>query len=191
MLRRVLRGAVWTFAVIGVGVIAVFGVRWLRIVPPYEPIGQCIKGGVALDDPNPFERLDPGSTVVGLAASGGGSRAAYLAAAIPGEMRASSARIETWGDASGALAARSDRCRLGRLGRSAHRGLFRRPRGAASRGGRRSGALAQLPRQDGAELPTAPMVRARSHRPAHLGQIPFHQLSPRDAGARRLRRDAL
>jgi predicted acylesterase/phospholipase RssA len=95
VLKRGLRGAVWSFAVIGVGAIAVLGVRWLRLVPPYEPIGQCIKGGTAIDDPTPFERLDPGSTVVGLAASGGGSRAAYLAAAILREMRASSARIET------------------------------------------------------------------------------------------------
>ena len=95
MLKRGLRGAVWGFAVIGVGAIAVLGVRWLHLVPPYEAIGQCIKGGVALDDPTPFVRLEPGSTVVGLAASGGGSRAAYLAAAILREMRASSARIET------------------------------------------------------------------------------------------------
>jgi predicted acylesterase/phospholipase RssA len=95
VLKRGLRGAVWSFAVIGVGAIAVLGVRWLHLVPPYEPIGQCIKGGTAIDDPTPFERLDPGSTVVGLAASGGGSRAAYLAAAILREMRASSARIET------------------------------------------------------------------------------------------------
>jgi len=64
-------------------------------MPPYEPIGQSIKGGIDLNDPKPFVRLEPGSTVIGLAASGGGSRAAYLAAAILREMRASSARVET------------------------------------------------------------------------------------------------
>jgi predicted acylesterase/phospholipase RssA len=95
VLKRVLRGAVWSFAAIGIAAVAVVGVRWLRVVPLYEPIGQCIKGGTALDDPTPFVRLDPGGTIVGLAASGGGSRAAYLAAAILREMRASSARIET------------------------------------------------------------------------------------------------
>jgi predicted acylesterase/phospholipase RssA len=95
VLKRVLRGAVWSIAAIGIAAVAVLGVRWLRVVPLYEPIGQCIKGGTALDDPTPFERLDPGGTIVGLAASGGGSRAAYLAAAILREMHASSARIET------------------------------------------------------------------------------------------------
>ena len=95
VLKGVLRGAVWSFAVIGVAAIAVLGVRWLRIVPLYEPIGQCIKGGIDLNDPKPFVQLEPGNTVVGLAASGGGSRAAYLAAAILREMRASSARIDT------------------------------------------------------------------------------------------------
>lgn len=95
MLRGALRGIVWSFAVIGVAAVAVIGVRWLRLMPPYEPIGQCIKGGIDLNDPKPFVELEPGATVVGLAASGGGSRAAYLAAAILREMRASSVRIET------------------------------------------------------------------------------------------------
>ena len=95
MVKGVLRGAVWTFAVIGVAAVAVAAVRWLGVVPPYEPIGQRIKGGIDLNDPKPFVRLEPGPTVVGLAASGGGSRAAYLAATILREMRASSARVET------------------------------------------------------------------------------------------------
>ena len=95
VLKGVLRGAVWSFAVIGVAAVAVLGVRWLHLVPRYEPIGQCIKDSVAVDAPKRFEQLDPGATVVGLAASGGGSRAAYLAAAILREMRASSARIDT------------------------------------------------------------------------------------------------
>jgi predicted acylesterase/phospholipase RssA len=94
-MRRALRSVVYGLAVIGVFAIAVTGVRWLRIVPPYEPIGQCVKGEAAADDTKRFEDLDPGPTFVGLAASGGGSRAAYLAAAILREMRASSARIET------------------------------------------------------------------------------------------------
>jgi predicted acylesterase/phospholipase RssA len=95
VLKGVLRGAVWSLAVIGIAAVAVLGARWLRIVPLYEPIGECIKGDIDLNDPKPFVQLEPGVTVVGLAASGGGSRAAYLAAAILREMRASSARIET------------------------------------------------------------------------------------------------
>jgi predicted acylesterase/phospholipase RssA len=94
-MRRGLRSVFYGLAVIGVIAVTVTAARWLRVLPPYEPIGQCIKGGVAVDDPRPFERFDPGPTVVGLAASGGGSRAAYLAAAVLREMRASSARIET------------------------------------------------------------------------------------------------
>ena len=71
------------------------GAAAAAVVPPYQPIGQCIKGATAADDANQYLEFEPGGTVVGLAASGGGSRAAYLAAAILREMRASSVRIET------------------------------------------------------------------------------------------------
>ena len=51
------------------------------------PIGTCFKGDVGPDSPGPFARASFGGTVVGLAASGGGSRAAYLEAAILREIR--------------------------------------------------------------------------------------------------------
>jgi len=52
MQKSVLRGAVWSFAVIGVAAVAVVTVRWLGVMPPYEPIGQSIKGGIDLNDPS-------------------------------------------------------------------------------------------------------------------------------------------
>jgi len=51
------------------------------------PLGRCLKGAINLDDPNPFAKADFSGNIVGLAVSGGGSRAAYLAAAILHEIR--------------------------------------------------------------------------------------------------------
>ena len=96
VLKGVLKGAVWSFAVIGVAAVAVLGVRWLHLVPRLRADRPVYQGRHRRSTiPSAFEQLEPGATVVGLAASGGGSRAAYLAAAILREMRASSARIET------------------------------------------------------------------------------------------------
>jgi NTE family protein len=52
-----------------------------------EPMGTCMKGDIDLNDPIPFKQARFGGTVVGVAASGGGSRAAYLSAAILREIR--------------------------------------------------------------------------------------------------------
>jgi len=53
----------------------------------YKPIGACIKGAIDLDDPKPFASAEFGGLVIGIASSGGGSRAAYLTAAVLREMR--------------------------------------------------------------------------------------------------------
>lgn len=58
------------------------------------PIGRCIDGGIDLNNPIPFSRARFGGTVVGLAASGGGSRAAYLEAAILREIRRAGPRLQ-------------------------------------------------------------------------------------------------
>ena len=89
------RTLVRSFAVIAFILIAVVAVRVLVPVPGFEPIGSCIDGGIDLNDPKPFAQLKANGTVVGLAASGGGSRAAYLAAAVLREMRRSGVRAET------------------------------------------------------------------------------------------------
>ena len=80
-----------------VGLIFVAVVTFRVLVPPagFEPIGTCIDGDIDLNDPEPFAQLKPSETVVALAASGGGSRAAYLAAAVLREMRRSGVRAET------------------------------------------------------------------------------------------------
>lgn len=51
------------------------------------PIGACLTGAIDLNEPKPFVKNDLSGNIVALAASGGGSRAAYLAAAILREVR--------------------------------------------------------------------------------------------------------
>ena len=51
------------------------------------PIGACFEGDVSPHTPGPFAQASFSGTVVGLAVSGGGSRAAYLEAAILREIR--------------------------------------------------------------------------------------------------------
>lgn len=74
-----------------VAVLVVAGVAAARLYfgPLHDqgPIGQCLTGGINLNDPVPFTRARFAGTVVGLAASGGGSRAAYLQAAVLREIR--------------------------------------------------------------------------------------------------------
>ena len=52
-----------------------------------EPIGRCIKGAINLDNPVPFTQARFSGSVLGVAVSGGGSRAAYLSAAVLREIR--------------------------------------------------------------------------------------------------------
>ena len=87
--------AVRGLAVVGLFLIAVVSFRVLVPAAGFEPIGSCIDGDIDLNDPKPFAELNPSGAVVALAASGGGSRAAYLTAAVLREMRRSGVRVET------------------------------------------------------------------------------------------------
>jgi predicted acylesterase/phospholipase RssA len=81
-------------ALLAVGVIAVTGARlYLGPMRTLEPMGVCLKGDINLDDPKPFVAADYGGLVVGIATSGGGSRAAYLTAAVLREIRRKGAHM--------------------------------------------------------------------------------------------------
>lgn len=69
-------------------VLVVWGGRaYFGPIRSQQAIGDCLSKEIDLNDPVPFVRNKFGGTVVGLAASGGGSRAAYLEAAILREIR--------------------------------------------------------------------------------------------------------
>jgi predicted acylesterase/phospholipase RssA len=68
--------------------VAVAGVRlYYGPLRTLEPMGRCIKGAIDLNNPVPFAQPRFGGTVVGIASSGGGSRATYLSAAVLREIR--------------------------------------------------------------------------------------------------------
>lgn len=77
--------------IVGLAALVVVGAVATRVYwGPFRtlgPIGRCLEDGIDLNDPKPFSRARFGGTVVGLAASGGGSRAAYFEAAILREIR--------------------------------------------------------------------------------------------------------
>ncbi|HJU30326.1 MAG TPA: patatin-like phospholipase family protein [Hyphomicrobiaceae bacterium] len=52
-----------------------------------EPVGRCITAGIDLNNPVPFAQPRFSGSVLGIASSGGGSRAAYLSAAVLREVR--------------------------------------------------------------------------------------------------------
>jgi predicted acylesterase/phospholipase RssA len=81
MMRRRLAVLVATAVVMTGG----FRAYWGPIHMP-EPIGRCIKGGIDLND-LPFTQASFKGPIVGIASSGGGSRAAYLSAAVLREIR--------------------------------------------------------------------------------------------------------
>lgn len=84
-------------------VVAAAGVRlYLGPVHNQAPIGACIAGGIDLNNPVPFKRVRFGGTVVGLAGSGGGSRAAYLQAAVLREIRRGGATLRLGAPTNGA-----------------------------------------------------------------------------------------
>jgi predicted acylesterase/phospholipase RssA len=66
----------------------------LPVTRYHEPVGHQNKSLTSREDPSPFVNSKLGSVVVGLACSGGGSRAAYLTAAILREIHRSGLRIE-------------------------------------------------------------------------------------------------
>jgi predicted acylesterase/phospholipase RssA len=63
--------------------------------PRYGPVGSAIKesAGIFRETPAPFRTFDPGVVAVGWSSSGGGSRAAYLNAAILREVARAGLRI--------------------------------------------------------------------------------------------------
>lgn len=84
-MRRSLRNITLLLALC---LVAIVGVRtYFGPIQTGKSLGHCLKGAVDLDDPKPFTKADFSGNVVGLAVSGGGSRAAYLAAAILHEIR--------------------------------------------------------------------------------------------------------
>src|SRR4026207_2255863 len=82
-----MRRAAVVLALLAVIVGAGVGIRILVPISPGEPIGRCVAGAIDLDRPVPFSKLTLGPTTVAIAVSGGGSRAAYLAAAVLLEIR--------------------------------------------------------------------------------------------------------
>jgi len=58
-----------------------------------EPMGRCIKGAIDLNNPVPFAQPRFGGAVLGIASSGGGSRSAYLSAAVLREIRRSGSAL--------------------------------------------------------------------------------------------------
>ena len=53
----------------------------------YKPVGRPLNGGLNLDNPVPFARVQRSDIQIGLSCSGGGSRAAYFTAAILTEIQ--------------------------------------------------------------------------------------------------------
>lgn len=60
----------------------------------YKPVGKCLQSALDLNDPVPFSKFQFANVEVGVAFSGGGSRAAYLAAAVLREIHGSNLRLE-------------------------------------------------------------------------------------------------
>jgi predicted acylesterase/phospholipase RssA len=82
----------------GVGIVVAAVIGGAQLLPdrqPYPPLGGCAEGLVDVINRGPFSELDLDRTSVGLAASGGGSRAAYLAAAVLREIRRSGLAVRT------------------------------------------------------------------------------------------------
>ena len=73
-------------ATLGLVVIAGARLYWGPI-HTLEPMGRCLKGNIDLNNPVPFTQAHFGGTTLGIATSGGGSRAAYLTAAVLREIR--------------------------------------------------------------------------------------------------------
>src|SRR5436309_7921345 len=60
--------------------------KYTRLGSHYKAIGRRIEGAVDVNNPKPFASFEVGKVTVGLACSGGGSRAAYFSAAVLREM---------------------------------------------------------------------------------------------------------
>ena len=88
MKRLALAIAILGALAIGVGVL-----RVVDLASHTEFVGRCVAGAIDLNRPDPYAKLELDGTIVGLAASGGGSRAAYLTAAVLREIRRSEVRL--------------------------------------------------------------------------------------------------
>ncbi len=76
------------FVALAIGLVVVIAARTYHgPVRTGAPVGRCLQGDIDLDDPKPFVKNDLPSNIVAIAASGGGSRAAYLTAAVLREIR--------------------------------------------------------------------------------------------------------
>lgn len=67
--------------------------NYTSLAHSYKPVGRCLQDVVDLNNPVPFSKLRLSKVTVGLSFSGGGSRAAYLAAAVLREIHASDSRL--------------------------------------------------------------------------------------------------
>ncbi len=82
-------------AVAAILVIVVVAVRkFTGLGNYYKAVGASVRGVVDLNDPKPFVKLRLGRTAFGLSCSGGGSRAAYLTAAIVREIHRSHIHVD-------------------------------------------------------------------------------------------------
>jgi predicted acylesterase/phospholipase RssA len=98
-----MRRLLWVVAIAGIASAAVLVLRavpWLSSY--YEPAGRCITLPIDVEHPDPFAKLKLDRTIVGVAASGGGSRAAYLTAAVLRQIRASGFKLDPGIGAEGA-----------------------------------------------------------------------------------------
>jgi len=95
---RVRKSLLRILSVVAVAAILVLGIvavrRFTGLGTYYKAVGAMIKYGVDLNDPKPFVKLQLGKTAFGLACSGGGSRAAYLTAAILREIHRTHVRAD-------------------------------------------------------------------------------------------------
>jgi predicted acylesterase/phospholipase RssA len=61
--------------------------NYTRLGNSYKPVGRPLNGALDLNNPVPFVRIQHSNVLVGLSCSGGGSRAAYLTAAVLSEIQ--------------------------------------------------------------------------------------------------------
>lgn len=94
LLRRVLVVSTWLVGIISaVALLGFISRNYTRFGSVHKPVGESLKGNLDLNDPIPFSTFQTGNVTVGVAFSGGGSRAAYLAAAVLREIQTSNLRL--------------------------------------------------------------------------------------------------
>jgi predicted acylesterase/phospholipase RssA len=92
--RFIIGPVVWILSVSFVlFLLGLFSRNYTGLGTYYKPVGREFTGGLDLDNPVPFTRLQLDNPVIGLSCSGGGSRAAYFTAAILSEIQRGVKRI--------------------------------------------------------------------------------------------------